>query len=141
MLVVINSYYRRLYNFAKLEHKPLGDAIKNLDFPEVAKEYRLIKNDMINIVVPFDEDKFEALQMLADDEGLTLDWIKQARGLSISFFRPKQNDVIWNSLVPVQSIQQGRYKIKEDWFMINDKTDYDAILGYKKPEAFKNYVL
>ncbi len=138
---IINAYYRRLYNFAKIENKALETAIKELDFPEVAKEYRLIKNDMINIVVSFDEDKFEALQALASETGLTIDWIKQARGLSIGFYRPKQEDVIWDSLIPVQSLKQGRYKIKEDWFMINDKTDYDAKLGYKKPEDLKNYVI
>jgi len=138
---IINAYYRRLYNFAKIENKDLKTAIEELNFPEVAKHYRLIKNDMINIVVPFDEDKFATLQTHASETGLTIDWIKRARGLSIGFFRPKQEDVIWDSLIPVQSIQQGRYKIKEDWFMINDKIDYDAKLGYKKPEDLKNYVL
>lgn len=137
---IINRYYRRLYDFAKIENKNLKEAIEELNFPEVAKEYRLIKNDMINIVVPFNKDKFLELQILADEIGLTNEWIKQARGLSIGFFRPRQEDVIWDSLIPVQAIQQGRYKIKEDWFMINDPHDYDAKSGYKKPESLSNYV-
>lgn len=158
---VINRYYRILYSIAKIEHKQLHTAIAELDFPEVANEYRLIKNDMINIVVPFDKVLLDELEATGRNKGLCADWIKQARkfiivkrqlnilrtqplstdwlkqvrGLSISLYRPKNDDVIWDSLIPVQPLRQARNKVREDWFIVND--DYDAILGYQRPDSFK----
>ena len=139
---VIEKYYKRLYTVAAPEQsaKELNQAIKDLSFPQVAQQFRLIKNDMINIVVPFDKPLFKILQHLADEKGLTANWIKQARGLSISLFRPKADDVIWDSLLPVQQFRQGRYSKQEDWFLVVNEKDYDDTLGYKKPESLNSWI-
>lgn len=134
---VIKKYYQRLYTVAAPEQlaKNLYEAIEELSFPQVAQQFRLIKSDMINIVVPYDEQIFKKLQILADEKGLTAQWIKQARGLSISLYRPKADDVIWDGLLPVQQFKQGRHSKQEDWFIVANKGDYDETLGYKKPES------
>jgi CRISPR-associated endonuclease/helicase Cas3 len=134
---VIEQYYRRLYTVAAPEQlaKDLYQAIEELSFPRVAQQFRLIKNDMINIVVSYDEQLFNELQTLADQKGLTAQWIKQARGLSIGLYRPKDDDVVWDSLLPVQQFKQARYSKQEDWFIVANKGDYDETLGYKKPES------
>jgi CRISPR-associated helicase Cas3/CRISPR-associated endonuclease Cas3-HD len=139
---VIEQYYRRLYTVAAPEQlaKDLYQSIKDLSFPQVARQFRLIKNDMINIVVPFDEPIFKELQTLAEEKGLTAKWIKQARGLSISLYRPKSDDVVWDSLLPVQQFKQGRYSKQEDWFLVNNNKDYDKTLGYKKPGSLSLYI-
>lgn len=139
---VIEQYYRRLYTVAAPEQlaKDLYQAIKDLSFPQVAQQFRLIKNDMINIVVPYDQQLFNELQTLAEENGLTAQWIKQARGLSISLYRPKSDDVVWDSLLPVQQFRQGKYQKQEDWFMVNNDKDYDKTLGYKKPESLSLYI-
>lgn len=137
---VIEQYYRTLYTVAAPGQlaKGLYDAIKELCFPQVAQQFRLIKNDMINIVVPYDEQLFKELEILAEAKGLTAQWIKKARGLSISLYRPQPVDVIWDSLLPVQQFKQGHYSKQEDWFMVADNNDYDnKSLGYKKPESLK----
>ncbi len=139
---VIEQYYRRLYTVSAPEQqaKELYQSIRELSFPQVAQQYRLIKNDMINIVVPYAPQAFKALQALADEKGLTAQWIKQARGLSISLYRPKDDDVVWNSLLPVQQFKQGRYSKQEDWFMVANNKDYDEIVGYKKPDKLSLYI-
>ncbi|MGZ8945531.1 MAG: CRISPR-associated helicase Cas3' [Methylococcaceae bacterium] len=141
---VIKKYYQRLYTVAAPEQlaKNLYDAIKELSFPQVAQQFRLIKSDMINIVVPFDKELnlFKDLKNQADDKGLTAKWIKQARGLSISLYRPKADDVIWDGLLPVQQFKQGRYSKQEDWFIVNNDKDYNKTLGYKKPESLNLYI-
>ena len=137
---MIKKYYQQLYTVAAPEQlaKDLYKSIKDLSFPQVAQQFRLIKNDMINIVVPYDEQIFKELQGLAEEKGLTAKWIKKARGLSISLFRPKSDDVVWDSLLPVQQFKQGRYSKQEDWFIVADNNDYDnKSLGYKKPESLK----
>lgn len=139
---VIKKYYQRLYTVAAPEQlaKNLYDAIKELSFPQVAQQFRLIKSDMINIVVPYDKPIFKELQALADEKGLTAKWIKQARGLSISLYRPKADDAIWDGLLPVQQFKQGRHSKQEDWFIVANKNDYDKTLGYKKPESLNLYI-
>jgi CRISPR/Cas system-associated endonuclease/helicase Cas3 len=139
---VIERYYRRLYTVADPEQaaKKLQDAIQELSFPEVAREYRLIKNDMINIVVPYDEERFEDLKHQAEQHGLTARWIKQARGLSVSLFRPKADDVVWDGLLPVQAFKQGKYRKQEEWFIMANEQDYDKMLGYKKPESLSCWI-
>jgi len=139
---VIKQYYQRLYTIAAPEQlaKDLYQSIADLSFPQVAQHFRLIKNDMINVVVPFDKQLFDDLKNLADDKGLTAQWIKEARGLSISLYRPKSDDVVWDSLLPVQQFKQGRYSKQEDWFMVANKGDYDKTLGYKKPESLSLYI-
>jgi CRISPR-associated endonuclease/helicase Cas3 len=139
---VIQRYYQRLYTVADPEQsaKYLNTAIRDLNFPQVASEYRLIKNDMINVVVPFDAARFEGLRTQAEKQGLTASWIKQARGLSIGLFRPKPDDVVWDSLLPVQQFKQGRHQQQEDWFIVANYGDYDDKLGYKKPESFNCWI-
>ncbi|NOS88392.1 MAG: CRISPR-associated helicase Cas3' [Methylococcaceae bacterium] len=139
---IIQAYYQRLYTVAAPEQqaKNLYQAIKDLSFPNVAQHFRLIKNDMINIVVPYDTVLFETLTTLADDKGLTADWIKQARGLSISLYRPQQDDVVWDGLLPVQPYKKGRLSKGEDWFIVAHPDDYDHTLGYKKPECLNLYL-
>jgi CRISPR-associated helicase Cas3/CRISPR-associated endonuclease Cas3-HD len=139
---VIEQYYRRLYTVAAPEQlaKELYQSIQDLSFPQVAQQYRLIKNDMINIVVPYDLQAFKVLQALADEKGLTAQWIKQARGLSISLYRAKADDVVWDSLLPVQQFKQGRYSKQEDWFIVANQTDYNETVGYKKPDKLSLYI-
>jgi CRISPR-associated helicase Cas3/CRISPR-associated endonuclease Cas3-HD len=139
---VIRQYYQRLYTVAAPEKsaKELYQSIKDLSFPQVARQFRLIKNDMINIVVPYDHQIFTELQTLAEENGLTAQWIKKARGLSIGLYRPQSDDVVWDSLLPVQQFKQGRYSKQEDWFMVNNTTDYNKTLGYKKPGNLSLYI-
>jgi CRISPR-associated endonuclease/helicase Cas3 len=139
---VIQRYYRRLYTVADPGQlaKPLYDAIKTLNFPDVACHYRLIKNDAINVVVPYDLDRFEQLKLLAGQQGLTSNWIKQARGSSISLYRPKSEDPIWDSLLPVQVFKQGKHSRQEDWFITANRDDYDDKLGYQKPDSLNFWI-
>jgi len=139
---VIQRYYKRLYTVADPGQlaKPLYDAIKNLNFPEVARHYRLIKNDAINVVVPYDLERFEQLKLQAEQQGLTAKWIKRARSSSISLYRPRPDDPVWDSLLPVQAFRQGKHYRQEDWFIAGNLHDYDEKLGYRKPDSLNCWI-
>lgn len=138
----IQRYYRRLYAVADpAQQAPaLYQAIRELNFAETARHYRLIHNDSINILTPYDPERFAELKALAEHEGLTRAWIKQARSLSISLFRPKPEDAVWDSLLPVQSFKNGRTQPGEDWFIVANPGDYDDILGYRKPDTLNCWI-
>lgn len=139
---VIQQYYKRLYTVADpaQQAKHLYQAIKELNFPEVARHYRLIKTDAVNIVVPYEEQRFEDLKTQAETTGLTAQWIKHARPLSISLFRPKADDAVWDSLLPVQSFCKDRQNRQDDWFIAASLADYDENLGYQKPESLNCWI-
>lgn len=128
----IAAYYRELYDIGKPEAagkaKELTEFIQAGAFPEVAQSYRLIEQDAINIVIPYTPllKEYERLRKLADSSGLNREFIKSARSLTVSLFRPKQDDPIWDSLLPMQ--RAG--KAQEDWFIALNPEDYHSHLGF-----------
>jgi CRISPR-associated helicase Cas3 len=135
----ITGYYRELYDIGKPEiakkTQELFRFVQAGAFPEIAKTYRLIEQDTINIVVPYElyVDEYQRLCEWADKFGLTRDWIKRARPLAVSWFRPKRDDPIWDSLLPVQHFRRGRRDMQEDWFIYAVKEHYHVALGLNPP--------
>ncbi|MEN8261212.1 MAG: CRISPR-associated helicase Cas3', partial [Pseudomonadota bacterium] len=135
----ITAYYRELYSLAGIEQHPktkaLLEYVRAGAFPEIAREYRLIEQDTINILVPYESHvgEYDRLCELADHSGLTREWIKDARPLTVSWFRPKPDDPIWDSLLPVQKYKRGRRELQDDWFIYAVKEHYHDRLGLNPP--------
>jgi len=143
----ITAYYRELYDISRPENskktRQIEEYIKAGAFPEIAREYRLIEQDTINIVVPYTPclGLFQELQDMAGAEGLTGEWIKKARSLSISLFRPKkEDDPIWDSLIPVRSKRQRGRKQLDDWYIAAVPDHYHAVLGYQPPKGLNLWI-
>ncbi|QSA96043.1 CRISPR-associated helicase Cas3' [Methylococcus sp. EFPC2] len=142
----ITAYYRELYDIGRPEHskktRQIEEYIKAGAFPETAHEYRLIDQDTINVVVPYQDDMeiFRQLSDMADEEGLTACWIKQARPLVVSLFRPKQDDVVWDGLIPVVSKRQRGRSRNEDWFIATVSEHYHPVLGYRPPKSLNLWI-
>ncbi|MGC9973515.1 MAG: CRISPR-associated endonuclease Cas3'' [Bryobacteraceae bacterium] len=82
-----DEYFRSLYSIAKLEHRPLLEAIQTRDFPEVRKHYRIIEQDSVNVLVAYDRERYEELAEEARRKGLSRDWVMRARPHTVSCFR------------------------------------------------------
>ncbi len=142
----ITAYYRELYDLAKPENsrktKALLDAVQSGSFPEVAKHYRIIENDSINVIVPYAEalDTFAEIQQLAEKSGLTGELMHKARPLTTGLFRPKADDPVWDSLLEVQSFQQGRRSRQESWYIAAKPEHYHPHLGYQPPAALNVWI-
>ncbi|BCW98137.1 MAG: CRISPR-associated helicase/endonuclease Cas3 [Armatimonadota bacterium] len=100
---LFRRYFRELYDLSRPEsHCPdLQDAIKRQDFETVAREFRLIADDAINVLVPYDLKEFERLRTEVEETGLTAKWLRRARPHSVSVFRPRPRDPILRYLKPV----------------------------------------
>jgi CRISPR-associated helicase Cas3/CRISPR-associated endonuclease Cas3-HD len=131
---LFDEYYRRLYSLTQPEAKrpELLKAIQGQDFAEVAKRYRMIEHDAINVLVPYRADAFEALAAEARERGLTAAWIRNARAHTVGVYRPKNTDPIWTRLEPVPV---GRRRRADDWFILTDCDSYDSQLGLLPPDA------
>ncbi|MEK7804237.1 MAG: CRISPR-associated helicase Cas3' [Planctomycetota bacterium] len=130
----ITAYYRELYGISKPEAmkktQRLLEYVTAGSFPDIAKEYRLIKQDAINVLVPY-QPLIEAFNRLNDEGnkvGMTSEWIRRARPLTVSIYRPKPDDTIWDSLIPVK-VAGRKEREQSDWFIYIRKEDYHPVLG------------
>ncbi len=130
----ITAYYRELYDISKPEAmkktQRLLEYVTAGSFPDIAREYRLIKQDAINVLVPYQPfiNKFDELNDEGNKIGLTSEWIKRARPLSVSLYRPKPDGAIWDSLIPVK-VAGRKEREQNDWFIYIRKEDYHPVLG------------
>ena len=126
------EYYRLFYDLSKAacvdstSAKEHNDAINRRDFVEAAKHYRLIKQDAINVLVPYEVEIWEALTKEVRDFRLTRDWVHRAREHSVNIFRPPAIDGVWSALEPVRLTMKGDNAY--DWFIFRDEDGYDREL-------------
>lgn len=133
------DYYRRFFDLNRPESRvqELLEYLRAQDFVETAKAYRLIKQDAINVLVPWQghEEKYQNLRRQEENNGINADWMRQAQALAVGIFRPKQSHPAWGVLVPARI---GFRKVEsEDWFLLNDVPgwSYDEVTGLALPHG------
>jgi CRISPR-associated helicase Cas3/CRISPR-associated endonuclease Cas3-HD len=125
---LFHAYYRTLYNLTQVaESLPeLREALRVKDFEEVARRYRLIVQDAINVLVPYDPEVFGGLRSELDQDGrLTRGWIRKARPHAVNVYRPKRDAPIWSFLKPAP-LRSG--EVSADWFVYLEEKHYDREL-------------
>lgn len=141
----ITAYYRELYDLAGLansrDSRDILKAIEAGSFPDVARLYRLIKQDAINVLVPYapQQSLFDELQAETEDRGLTAGWMRRARPLTVSLYRPKGNDTIWDALLPVP-VAGWRQREHSDWFIYAVPEHYHPQLGLVPPGTLNTWI-
>jgi CRISPR-associated endonuclease/helicase Cas3 len=127
---LFDLYYRTLYDLTGIaaadqgKAKNLSDAIKRLDFQETAELYRLIDQDAISVLVPYDPEAFEVLSEELREAGRpSREWIRSARRHAISLYRPKLGDPLWAYLDP--AVKPRGEETKQEWFVLLGEKLYD----------------
>ncbi len=131
---VFARYYRELYDLVRPENKneELINALERKDFADVAKLYRVISQDAVNVLVPYDNTRFQALAEEVRQNRLSGRWIVRARPYSVALFRPRADDPVGWRLEPV-AVRGGAPS--GEWFLYMDAKDYSAEIGLVPPEA------
>lgn len=136
------SYYRQLYDLSRpANQNPIFDeAINARDFPEIARLYRLIDQDAIQVLVPWSErlDDFEILRAEAEGDGIGGAWMRRAQGLAVSLYRPRADHPAWGALIPAKLRRTGKADRQQDeWFILEDPRGdhYGETLGLILPQA------
>jgi len=131
---VFTEYYSQLYDLQKPQNNKdeLREAVRIRDFAEVAHLYRVIPQDAINLLVPYDRDIYDELAQEVEMDGLNGKWIARARPYSISLFKPKPTDPISGCLIPVPV---GRYATSDEWFIYANKEHYSEQVGLDPPTS------
>lgn len=132
------AYYHRLYDLSKpaSQNVDLEQAIQALDFPEIAKAYRIIEQNAIQVLVPWTDrwDDFELLRTEADKNGITADWMRRAQSLAVSVYRTKDGPPAW--AIPAK-LRRGGYS--DEWFILEGDY-YDDVLGLNPPKGEQVFI-
>lgn len=91
-LAHIREYFDILYGQGGIKDKPaLTSAIQNLDFAEVRRQYRLIEEGGVPVVVPYAGEAALYAQLCAeaDEKGVTGSWLRRAAPLTITCYDTK----------------------------------------------------
>ncbi|HRC86197.1 MAG TPA: CRISPR-associated helicase/endonuclease Cas3, partial [Thermoanaerobaculia bacterium] len=129
-------YFRAFYELSKCTEnwQKLHEALQALDFEALAREYRLIEQDAINVLVPYDIGEFERLRGEVAARGwLTAELRRRLQPHVVSLYRPKQGKDVWQVLEPLPA---GRGEASEEWFVLVRPEAYDPeLLGFLELEA------
>jgi len=137
---VFQAYYRRFYdlNNPASQNAELSEAIQALDFIEVARGYRLIDQDAIQVLVPWVDrwDDFQALRAEAEQIGISGGWMRRAQGLAVSIYRPAPKHPAWGVLIAAKLRRRGTTNggVSDEWFIL-EGDHYDDTLGLTPPEG------
>jgi hypothetical protein len=130
---VFRSYYQSLYgvNQPDTQGTDLTEALKALDFAEVAKRYRLIDQSAVQVLVPWSDrfDDFLNLRSQAEDDGIDGAWMRRAQGLSVGVYRPRDGMPDW--AIPAKLRRGG---VSDEWYVLAGD-HYDDKLGLLPPEG------
>ncbi len=116
-------YYQSLYDLtgvASEDDTELESAIRDADFPEVAKLYRLISGDTVQVVVAWEEGLLEELRRGRFNRR----WIRRARPFSVSIYRPRLG--VLSALEPAPPTSRG--ETPSNWYLLPDRDGYDRRL-------------
>lgn len=133
---VYRRYYEMLYGLSRPadQNVDLTKAIDGLDFPDIARHYRLIDQDAIQIVVPWEPDCERYKQLRAQAAtGIDGRWMRTAQALAVSVYRPKPDHPSWGCLAAARFRRSGD---SDEWFMLEDpeRKFYDDIRGLQLPQ-------
>ena len=117
-------YFQELYDLSRPDtlRPELQEAIKRQDFRTVAREFRLIEYDVVNVLVPYDLERFNELCAAVEEVGLTSAWERRARPYSVSIYRPRSSDPVTRYLKPVPVVKGGD---SNEWFIYLEPEHYD----------------
>ena len=135
---IFRAYYHRLYNLndPASQNADLTRAIQELDFVEIAKAYRLIIQDAIQVLVPWADryDEFLELRTEADRQGISANWMRRAQGLAVSVYRTNGGPPAW--AIPAKLRRGG---ISDEWFILEGDF-YDDTLGLNPPKGEQVFI-
>lgn len=146
---LLRSYFKIFYSLGdytgdRKEQRALFEALQAGSFEDVSANYRLIPGDMINVLVPYNQEIFERLkERVISGAFFTApdirQWVAEAREFAVSIYRPQSDSPVWQALQPIQFGPKFKYDNQDaDWFYCLPSAEYDLLLGLKLPKEFVN---
>ena len=129
-LAQIDEYYAMVYCSRDGDKQALNDAINQENFSAVADAYRLIDQRGVQVIVPCpgQEELFSALRDAYDAEGLTPQFLRNARMLTVTTFEEKS---VKETCVPLFPRRRGESEepFHAACYLLGDPSFYNPKLG------------
>jgi len=129
---LFEEYYRTLYSFSRPE-KANEELLRNLkieNFEQVARLYRIIDQDTVSVLVPYDLTVYDTLKEDVMVNRLNRRWLREARAHAVSIYAPTAQDAAYPYLVPVPT---GHGGVSDEWFIYSEPAHYHKELGLVLP--------
>lgn len=125
----IAEYYRELFSGMPRDREKLVRAIAEHDFEEAEKQYRLIDNAGVNVLVPYQgmPELYDRLARQAVTSGINKQWMKEAAPISVASYRA---DKLRDLFEPAVIMLPGGKRVgSESWYICPKGRFYDDKCG------------
>lgn len=132
----IEEYYQMLYQYGNGDKKALREAIAEEDYPETEKQYRMIEQGSMQVIVPYsgETELYKTIREKLDREGLTNEIINMAKPLTVSCYDGKQVKQYCETLFHYS--YEDREKISTNYYLLGIRDYYDEKQGLYFKEMF-----
>ena len=128
-LQAVAQYYHRFFTQSQ-QNPRLAAALQQKDYPQTAKEYRLIKENGVRLIVPWQGEQklFEQIQKAAEDGAIRSVHLHEAAPITISCFN--EEDV--RACATPLTMRKGREGTETGYFILNTgfESRYDPVMGF-----------
>ncbi len=136
---IFQNYYCRLYDLSDpgKQDLDLEESIKGSDFVRLARHYRLINQDTMQVLVPWNAKRhqFDSLREEAEKVGISASWMRRAQGLAVNVYRKKGGQPAW--LIPAKLPRGGGDS--DEWFILEGDF-YHETLGLNPPDGEQVFI-
>lgn len=136
----IREYYELLYSRTEGDRQSLRQAVDAEDFARVEKEYFLINQNGVNVIVPYRErqELFEEIRLELDEKRLTdkmmYQLIQKARPITVTTYDRRSAEMYCQQLYVCSAEYSGEL-IPTGYFLLGDATMYDESTGLCWPTS------
>ena len=131
----LREYYELLFREGGKDDLKLLQAIEALDFAGVDEHYKLIKAQGVNVVVPYNPELFASLRDEAASTGMTREWMRRARPITVSSFDRDMVDARCGALYVAKKGRPDR-ETASGWYLLGNPADYDKDMGLQFASGF-----
>jgi len=136
----MRSYYQQFFTLVNVANRNtlLDEAVKALNFPEVARLYQWIPVRTANLLVPYEPRiaDFNAMSAEARDSGVSRGWQRRARMLSVGVVL-RRDSKLRDHIEPLRD----RHGLETGWFILLNRELYCPAVGLKAPGEHDNFYM
>lgn len=128
-LRIIQDYYHRFFSESTQNHE-LEKALKAKNYGQTAKEYRLIKENGVRLIVPWSDNRklFDSIRKAVDHNSITQALLHTAAPITISCF---DREAVKACATPIQ-IRRGGNVMDTGYYILNPgfESRYNPVMGF-----------
>lgn len=132
----IKRYYNELYYAAKDKAK-LEKAVKDRSYEEVEKQYRLIDNRSVQVIIPYSEKRefFDTIRNEVLEQGITKKLMKDVSPITVSSYLSREQLLTLAEPIPYR-LKGKRSEYESDFYILRPQCEklYTEDMGLQVPE-------